>query len=290
MRRWPTIARNSPPNVSVFGVNRRCRGNSHTVASAKEKATTEDTTVATRHPPNSSTTDGMMRPSNPPTVVPATYRPMMRGTCCGWTSSDTYVMATAGTPAMITPCTRRMPISAAAPGASASVRPSTVASTAPMRIIGRRPKRSDSTDIGMIAQARPPVVADTVSAAVAGLMPRSSVSTGNSACVAYSAWNDAMPANSTATSARRNPGSVGVRPGGTEASVREPAAVDAGVAAPADSCAEAEGCTLLMPVMLRRRQIFVKCIAVVVFIPFRHHRRWVRGFPASPRVPRRRRP
>ena len=247
-------------------MNRRWRGSNHTVARAKARATRADTTVATRQPPNSSTTDGMMRPSSPPTVVPATYRPMMRGTWWGSTSSDTYVIATAGTPAMTRPWIRRRPISAEAFGAKASVRPRTVASIAPMRISGRRPNRSDSTDIGMIAQARPPVVAETVSAAVAGLMVRSCVSTGSSACVAYSAWNDAMPAKSTAISARRKPGSPGVRPSGAGAgdageAGADPVASFAGDAGFADeSPDESDRCALLMPAIVRRRLRYVQCI------------------------------
>lgn len=163
----------------------KCRG----AGSSIRKATAQPTAIspivptATRQPHSWATQPVMIRPLIPPTLLPATNRPIAVISALGRTSSARYAVADAGSPASAAPCTARSTTSAPIDGAKGTSRPTVTATARDAVINVRRPKRSDSALIGRTNSASPPVAADTVQLASLALTPKSEETSGSRAWV-----------------------------------------------------------------------------------------------------------
>ena len=180
-----TIARNSLPGRSfAFGVKLRCAGSRIAVAIASASAVTLLAASAHRHDVTASSPVGINLPVSPPIVLPEMYKPIAPGRSLASSSSESQVIATAGVPAIATPCRARSSTSCSIDCASGNNNPMPVATSADTISTRPRPYFSESIDAGTTHSANPPVAADTVSAVVDGEASNASARVGSSAWVA----------------------------------------------------------------------------------------------------------
>lgn len=106
---------------------------------------------------------------------------MVAGTSASSTSSASHVIASAGAPAIIAPCTARNAVSCGALCASGSAKPTRVAASAEMIRMRPRPYFSERMEKGTTHNANTPVAADTLSAATEGDTSSCWLSVGSSA-------------------------------------------------------------------------------------------------------------
>ena len=125
----------------------------------------------------------MTRPLMPPTLLPATNRPIAVTSARGVTSSARYAVAEAGSPASAAPWTARSATSTGSDGAKGTSSPTVTATASDAVMTVRRPKRSDSALIGSTDTARPPVAAATVQLASLAVPPMSPEISGSRAWV-----------------------------------------------------------------------------------------------------------
>ncbi len=183
LARWSRTVRTrtrgrSEPGVKCFGA-----GSSSRKATAHATATRPITPTATRQPHSWATQPVMIRPLIPPTLLPATNRPIAVTSARGRTSSARYAVAEAGSPASAAPCTARSATSAGSEGAKGTSSPTVTARASEAVMTVRRPNRSDSALIGSTNTARPPVAAATVQLASLAVTPRSPEISGSRAWV-----------------------------------------------------------------------------------------------------------
>ena len=161
------------------------------------------TPTATRQPHSCATQPVMTRPLIPPTLLPATNRPIAVISALGLTSSARYAVADAGSPARAAPCSARSTTRTPSDGAKGTSSPIVTATASDPVMTARRPKRSDRALIGSTNSASPPVAAATVQLASLAATPNSPEISGSSACVEYSSAKVATPARKRAKLIRR---------------------------------------------------------------------------------------